>query len=108
MNKLEAAYALILEARKRNGEIADYAYESVTLKLATGVRYTPDFVVWREETLYGTWARIADVVELHEVKGFMRDDARIKLRVAAKQFPYFTFRLCRRLKGSWTIEEVTP
>ena len=102
MNKLEARYALYLEAQKSVQQIAAYQYENVTLKLANDVRYTPDFlVVARDEEGY---ARI----EFHEVKGgFMRDDARVKLRVAARQFPMFTFRLCRYdAKRGWTITEV--
>jgi len=98
MNKTEARYALILEARKRLGEIQDYAFGAVTLKLATDTRYTPDFLVWR---------RGIGAIEFHEVKGgFMREDALIKLRVAVKQYPMFRFTLCRFTKGAWYVEIV--
>ncbi len=99
MNKTEAAYAMLLDARKRNGEVLAYWYESVTVKLADGVRYTPDFSVLLRDGSF----------ELHEVKGgFIRDDARIKLRVAARHTP-FTYVLAQyHNKGKgWTIERVT-
>lgn len=98
MNRTESAYATILEARKRSGEVLDYWYESVTVKLADGVRYTPDFAVL-----------LADgVLELHEVKGgFIRDDARVKLRVAARHTPFAYVLAQYHNKGKgWTIEQV--
>ena len=96
MNRTEAAYAVLLEVRRRAGEVAEYHYEALTLKLADDTRYTPDFFVV-----------LADgVCELHEVKGFMRDDARVKVRVAARLFP-FRFRVARHSKATgWQIEEV--
>ncbi len=98
MNKTEAAYAVVLEARKRSGEIREYHYESLTVKLADGVRYTPDFYVILAD----------DSLELHEVKGgFVRDDARIKLRVAARHTP-FTYILAqyKNKATGWTIKRV--
>jgi hypothetical protein len=85
----------MLRARQLTGEIAWFAFEAVTLKLADDTRYTPDFAVMLTN---GT-------IEMHEVKGFMRDDARVKLRVAARLFP-FVFRLARKTKDGWTEELV--
>jgi len=96
MNKLEEAYSWVLEADRRAGLLTWYAYEAITLKLADGVRYTPDFAV----------LTIGPRLEFHEVKGYMREDARIKLRVAASMFP-FRFLLARRASAGWVIEEVT-
>jgi hypothetical protein len=92
MNKLEARYAAWLESLKKGGGIRDWAYQAITLKLADDTRYTPDFLV------------IADGVELHETKGFMRDDARVKLRVAATQFPWFTFKLVSEKGGQYQFD----
>jgi len=100
MNRTEATYAMILEAQKRDGSIRDYWFESVTVKLADGVRYTPDFAVLLAD----------DTFELHEVKGgFIRDDARVKLRVAARHTP-FTYVLApfKNKAEGWHIERVTP
>lgn len=83
MNRLEATYAMRLEAQKRAGKIVLWRYERVTLKLADDTRYTPDFYV----------LELDGSVSLTEVKGFMRDDALVKLKVAASQFPEFRFYL---------------
>jgi hypothetical protein len=99
MNRLESAWALQLEAMKRDGQILHYAYEPVTLKLGHDTRYTPDFLV--------VWA--GGEITFDETKGWMRDDALVKLRVAARAFPYFTFRLVRKGKRgerAWSVEEV--
>ena len=82
MNKTEAFHAIVLEARKRNGEIHDYRYEGMTLRLADRTTYTPDFLVIMP----------GGEIELHETKGFWRDDARVKIKVAAEAFPWFVFR----------------
>jgi len=43
-------------------------------------------------------------IECHEVKGFWRDDARVKIRVAASLYP-FRFVAVTKTKGGWDIEE---
>lgn len=97
MNKLEKRYAQHLDLLRLAGEVAAWRFEAVTLRLAVDVRYSPDFLV----ILPG------GELELHETKGFLRDDARIKLRTAARLFPWFVFRLIRQSKaGVWDIEEV--
>lgn len=96
MNKTERAYAMILEAKRRAGEIREWRFERVTVKLADDCRYTPDFFV-----VAGDGA-----CEFHEVKGgFIREDAKIKLKVAAEQFP-FRFVLCQLLKTGWEFTEM--
>lgn len=95
MNRTEARYAQELELRLRVGEIAWWKYEGVTLKLADDTRYTPDFVVMLSNL----------ELECHETKGFMREDARIKLKFAATQFP-FRFYLAILKQGSFEVTEV--
>ena len=95
MNKTEAAYGVVLEARKRSGEIRDYWFEGITFKLADDVRYTPDYFV-----LMADWS-----CECHEVKGFFRDDARVKVRVAARMYP-FRFVVVRKDRAGFHLEEV--
>lgn len=77
-SKSEADYALILEAKRQAGEILWWQYEPITLKLAPKLSYTPDFFV-----MLPTGELIAI-----EVKGFPRDDAMAKLKIAAKLFPF--------------------
>jgi len=96
MNKLEEAYSWVLEARKRAGEIQWWAYEQITLKLAPDTRYTPDFVLLLADGL----------LQFHEVKGSLfRDDAKVKIKVAASMFP-FKFLLVRKSGQGWEITEV--
>lgn len=94
LNKLETAFLGHLEARKM-GELLTQA---ITLKIANGCRYTPDFV----EVRHGLGMRA------YEVKGFMRDDAAVKIKVAAARFPWIEFFLATRPKraGEWRIERV--
>lgn len=99
MNGTESAYAVILEAKRRAGHIQAYAYEAITLKLAPRTTYTPDFLVLSAD----------GYVELHEVKGgFHRDDARVKLKVAATLFPWFAFTLATYKGKKWSLTEVEP
>lgn len=94
MNKLEREYAARLEALKAHGEIADYRFESVKLRLADRTFYTPDFMVLKPDGAF----------EMHEVKGFWEDDARVKIKTAAELFP-FKFIAARKGKGAWGFEE---
>ena len=96
-SKLEAAYAEVLDWRLRAREVQRWMHHALTLKLADDVRYTPDFLVVASD----------GVLECHECKGFMRDDARVKLRVAARLFP-FRFILVTRPKTGWVFETITP
>jgi len=49
-------------------------------------------------------------LEFHEVKGFWRDDARVKIKTAAYQYPIFHFiavtKVRKRDGGGWRREEV--
>jgi len=100
MNKTEAEYAAMLQARKTCGEILWWQYEAVTLKLADNTRYTPDFLVMLAD---GT-------LEIHETKGgFVREDGWVKLKIAAALFPFRFFLCQKRAKkagGGWQIRMV--
>lgn len=99
LNKTEAAFEAYLRA---NTERTIHT-QDITLTLGNGVRYTPDF---------STWAKLGDAFPaFFEVKGFMRDDAAVKLKVAAAMYPQFMFFLVHRDKtqtSGWRIEEVLP
>lgn len=85
MNNLEKDYSEFLLLRQRAGEITEFKFEGIKLRLAPKTFYTPDFVVVTEES-----------IELHEVKGFWEDDARVKIKVAAEMFWWFRFRAVQR------------
>lgn len=100
MNNTEAEYAGMLEARRLRGEVVWWKYEAITLKLADGTRYTPDFAVMLAD---GTF-------EIHETKGgFIREDGWLKVKVAASMFP-FRFFLCQKQSkkegGGWSVKGV--
>lgn len=88
---LERDYADVLAARQRVGEVVTWRYEALTLRLASGIRYTPDFVVELPD----------GGIELHEVKGWWREDAKIKFREAAAQWPCFEWVVVGRERGQW-------
>ncbi len=96
MNKLEAAYAHLLDGHIVARYVARHWFGAIKLRLADKTWYAPDFLVLTTNGL----------LEFHEVKGFMRDDAAVKLKVAAELYPLFTFRLVRRVKGAWDIRTV--
>ena len=96
MNKLEAAYAEHLRMRMRAGEVISFAFDALKLRLAEKTFYTPDFLVLTKDL----------TIEIHEVKGFWEDDSRVKIKVAAAQFP-FVFRAVTKNKQGWQFEELT-
>jgi hypothetical protein len=95
MNSWERDYASHLENEKHAGRVEWYAYEGIKLRLADRTHYTPDFAVL-----------LADgQLEMHEVKGFWQDDARVKIKVAAEQYPIAFVAITRkRVSDPWTYE----
>jgi len=93
MNKTETAYDGHLWSL-RGRLYVWHRFEGITLKLAADTRYTPDFVV---QTVSGQ-------IELHECKGHWRDDARVKIKVAAAMYP-FRFIAVTKEKSGWKVEE---
>lgn len=98
MNGTEQKYAEHLEHLVWMKEILWYRFEGMTFRLANMTRYTPDFSVMLPSGL----------IELHEVKGHWEDDARVKIKVAAEQFP-FAFvgvkPIAKKHGGGWKREE---
>lgn len=93
MNGTESAYAQHLELLYRARDILWYRFEGVKLRLADNTFYTPDFAVMN---------KLCEM-EMHEVKGFWRDDARVKIKVAAEQYP-FRFIAIKKSGKSWNRE----
>ena len=102
MNSTETRYAAHLDELKLAGDVVWWRFEPVKLLLAKLTTLTPDFMV-----------QLADgTVELHDVKGakaIYEDDAKVKMKVAAKEYP-FVFRVvfpkAKKDGGGWLIEEV--
>ena len=91
-NKLEAAFAAVLRAENPGVQIREQA---VTLLLANNCRYTPDMMIVEPGRL-----------EAYETKGHMRDDASVKLKVAASVWPQITFWLVWRKAGVWHRQRI--
>lgn len=97
MNKLEFSYASHLEVLKRIGDIVDYKFGSIKLKVGVDVCwYLCDF-----------WVLAKDgVTEFHETKGFFRGTGKVKLKSAALQYPHFRFFLVRKDGKQFSVEAV--
>jgi hypothetical protein len=96
MNKTEAKMAQELAIEQAAGAILWWAFEGITLKLAHDCRLTPDFAV----------LHIDGSMEFRDTKGFMEDDARAKLAVAADKFWMFRFTTYKPAKGDWEIKQI--
>ena len=116
MNTIEVEFAWLLEERKRKGEIVDYVFEGLTFRLADRTTYTPDFLI-----VYADHFELVDV-KARGIKKTMcgkdgrphvvqwsskRDDAAVKIKVAAALFPWMQWAYCyKEADGGWTREEV--
>lgn len=91
-NDWESRYGSQLHLRMMASDIAMYAYQPIRLRLATAVWYTPDYIV----------RHIDNTIECVEVKGFMREAANLRLKIAVDRFPQFRFTIAKLDKGNWT------
>jgi len=94
-SKLEQRYAGHLQKRLYAGDISDWAHERMKFRIGKRCWYTPDFMVIAAD----------GVMELHEVKGWARDDAKVKFRAAAEFMPYFRWFWVTEEGGAWKVEE---
>lgn len=102
MNKTERARAELLEHKRRAGLILSWKFEAVALVLGDRCRYHPDFLIRERDRSF----------TLEEVKGRWYDDARVKIKAAARQFPEFQFIAIRKRRkkegGGWDMEAISP
>lgn len=95
-SKLEGRYAQHLELLRRGECILGWKHAGLKFKLARHrCWYEIDFQVLTTES----------TLELHEVKGYWRDDARVKIKCAAALNPWFRFRAVQWKNKSWVYEE---
>lgn len=92
LNKTERGFYEILRMQGHQW----IGVQSVTLKLADDCRYTCDFMC------------LTKLGEFHgyEVKGFFRDDAKVKIKVAARMFPWVKFFVVMKEDGRFGYREV--
>jgi hypothetical protein len=96
-SKTEERYGQHLNLIQMAGQIDRWKYEPVSLVLAPGVRYLPDFLTVT-----------ADIVTFWEVKGrknesyWTRPLSKVKIRMAAELFPWWEFRVAwPKSAGAW-------
>ena len=95
MNKTEMLFCEHLARTKLiDKDMVGFRFEPLKFKLAPKTFYTPDFLVIRKNCF-----------EIYEVKGFWRDDARVKIKVAAKMFPWFKWYAVQLKRKQWVYEE---
>lgn len=107
MNKTEAEFARILQARMDRDEIVSFDYEGLTLRWPDGMRYTPDFMVVQSlihERLDAAASSEFPHVRLVliEVKGaFGWQKDIVKFRAARANWPLYEFQFWQKLDGEW-------
>lgn len=99
MNRLESAYAQYIELERLAGVWQWWAYEPLKLRLASGAYYKPDFAL----------VDLTGRLVLHETKGFWREAARVRIKVAAELYPHFRFVAVTRQRakagGNWMFKQ---
>jgi len=96
-NKTEREFWQITESRVKAGELQWAGWECCKFLVGAGVCwYCPDVIA-----LDAGGNLIA-----YEVKGFWRDDARVKIKAAAKQYPWIRFIAVRKTKSMWVEENI--
>lgn len=99
MNKSEQAYAAYLGQLQAVGGILWHKFEGMKFRLADNTFFSPDFAVMMPD----------GQIHIKEVKGFMMDDANVKIKVAAEQYPFRFFIVRAKPKkdgGGWVETEV--
>jgi hypothetical protein len=111
MNRVEQAYSHHLDDLMARGEVLWYAFDCVTLQIGENCRYTVDFMVMASD---GT-------MEVHDVKGrkmkkdsndqpvesfWGEEDAIIKLKMVAQEYPLPVFIVFPLKMGGWVKHEM--
>jgi hypothetical protein len=101
LNKLEAEFGARLRMLRPDDFITEQA---ITFRLGNGVRFTPDVV---------KFSTFAGFICAYEVKGEWRkdsrwatDDSRVKIKVAAAQYPFIAWYLVWKEKGEWLEQKI--
>jgi hypothetical protein len=95
-NETEARY---LEWIRSQPGVVRAELHAIKIRLASGAGgawYTPDIFV---ETASGR-------DEIHETKGWQREAARVRVKVAARLCPWWRFVQVRWIDGEWRTEEI--
>lgn len=99
MNKLERAFWERLQDAERARVFARVYEHPLKLRVIGNRWYHPDFLSVDIERFRP--------VTIWETKGFMREDAALKLIAAAERFPAFAWVLVTRKRQKWQCQNVT-
>lgn len=100
MNKSERTYADLLDQQKQRGEIIDWKFHPMNVRLAKNTFYEVDFLVLSADMR----------VEIHETKGgYTTEKGSMKIKLCAEALPWFRFikatKLTTKQGGGWKREE---
>ena len=103
-NKLERAFRdEVLEPAYVRGAIREWWREPIKLGLGGRTYYSPDFLAIEGAGEHG----LAPALTFCELKGFMREDANVKIKVSADKYPCFRWLLIYRDgRRGWRVHEV--
>lgn len=90
-SKWEADYKDYLTILVAAGEIKSFQYEAVRLNIGIGAWFKCDFLVQEND----------GSLSFREVKGFERAAAMVRIKSAAKQFPWWKFSIVKKVDGKW-------
>ena len=95
-SRWESEYTNYLTIRKLSGEISDFIYSPFKIILGDRLTYLPDFLVILPNGTH----------QIHEVKGFQREDSVVKFKAAAAKYPFWEFMMVSKVGGNWQLTRV--
>ena len=99
MNQGEKKYAEYLDLLLHLKQIAWYKFEGIKFRLADNTFFSPDFVVMMPN----------GEMQIRDVKGYMMEDANVKIKMAAEIYPFRFFIVKKQAKkdgGGWKEIEI--
>lgn len=96
MNGNETLYSETLDMERSAGNLHAWYFQRVTLRLGPDLRYTPDFMLIAAD----------GAITFVEVKGFEREDARDKFKMAAELHPWARWVMVRRIRKTKQFETI--
>jgi len=109
MNRTEAAFVEELKRMQTVGEIVWWRWDCLTLRMADRTHYHPDFAVLYADGLLRLIDTKGCTTKDGKYKPFCEEDATLKMKIVADQFPIviaIAYRLPKKAGGGWRIEDV--
>lgn len=100
MNKTEAEFSEYLNARKHDGEVLEWKFHPMRIRLADNTYYEVDFLALGADM----------VLTMYETKGgYTSDKGQMKIKLVAEVLPFFRMvkatKLPKKDGGGWKLEE---